>query len=544
MRFALFTLFLFIVFVPHSSIADQVSKYKPPTQFETTEDFFVIEGAGLLQSGSADAFNVDMWRGASREDITALIKSMPMHSKSPAVRDLIRRVLLSESNTEALDDYEDVTPGEDLLTLRIYKLMQGGFYAEALELYSVAIESPHHADIAKAGVLAMLGSGEKSIACLEMKTLGNMNASDPFWSDFIAYCNYTLSERREDDSQSILEGSQYSILRSLAFNPNFILPYSPDGFAALSLLERNLLIAEKRVEAPAMNDATLANIPPQDITTLLSLGTYNERDSLTLALKGARWGVVSPEALAQRYEDTKEPSILGGLPQLYQKLNEETSPETRQSLLIQALNLQSEYGAAALLPFAKDLVQWDGAPFDAEQMINVLRVVYLANVDIDVELIENYLQNFEEKPQNETLSRSLNLLKMMLKSSQVYDFGKIVQNLGIFHKNTQGDDVFVIENLDKDRSDVDNAAKVYEKDLDAALQKEHVVVANDLREELSRRSKAKSLGETVLLSIKMLRTYPDQTLEKDLYEDITGALENVELNKFSHKMAIERLIGD
>ena len=283
MRSAFLT-FLTLLFIAPLAQADKLAKYKPPQKFEVEDDFYVIEGAGLVPAGYDGALNVDMWDGSKRAEITKLIKDMPANSPSPAIREMIRAILLSESDTNELDDYDEVIAGEDLLTLRIHKLMEGGFYEEALELYSVAIDIPHHAPIAKAGMLAMLGNGEKSIACLEIKTLGNMDETDPFWSIFIAYCDYTLSETPSENTQKLLEDTPYGVLKNLAFNQDFVFPYSPKDWAAIDVLEQNILIAENRIEAPKLTDELVSTLSAQDIAVLLGLTTFNAQDHLKLQL--------------------------------------------------------------------------------------------------------------------------------------------------------------------------------------------------------------------------------------------------------------------
>jgi len=540
MRFFIFTTALLVMSVSFAH-ADKLAKYKPPQSFEVTEDFYVIEGAGLFQSGNENALHLNLWKGSDRADITKLVKEMPANSKSPFVRGLIEAVLLSESDTEKLDDHDEVLPGDDLLTLRINKLMEGGFFKDALELYSVAIESPHHADIAKAGILAMLGSGEKSIACLEMKTLGNMNMGDSFWPAFMAYCNYTLSDRPSSASQTLLENSRYDILRSLAFNPKFVFPFTSKDWNSLDIIEQHVLMAEGRIEAPIINDALLENLSPRDLAVLLQLETFKANDRLKLLLLASEWGLVSGNDLIESYKDKNTTSQLA---QLYRQLDAIDDEGEKNNLLYKVIHSVEADKLYALLPFASFFAESSLNDLTPEQMKSILYLFYWMDVTVELEIFENYTANHEKNAEHDAFLATMQAIPLVLKMPESHEFVINMQNIGIFHKNTQDKQKNVIENLDKDDLDVDNAVKVYEKGLDVAVQKEHDNASTELLEKLNKFSKRKILGETVLLSIKLLSDQSIRDADQELYSDNLNALKSVNLKEFSRKMAIERLLGD
>ena len=545
MRLLIPSIFAFALCAVSFAQADMLAPNKPPTPFEASEDFYVIEGAGLFQSGSAKALNVDLWSGSERAEITRMIKEMPVNSRNPVVRDLIEAVLLSESNTNVMSNYENLAPGDDLLTLRIYKLIEGGFYKDALQLYSVALESPHHEAIAKAGILAMLGSGEKSIACLEMKTLGPMSASDDFWSSFTNYCDYTLSDSPSEQAQKALESTPHEILRSIAFNDSFIFPYTIEGWNSLSLLEQNILIAEGRIEAPIFDKRLLIKIPPRDMAALLSLETLNAVDRAALSIKAHEWGLADEEAIGSAYEQIENAStVLDGLPELYQRILVEEDAIARNEILIEAINLADKYGASAVSPFAKDFANATLSGLSDAQMRTVLWVFYNSDTHAGTDIIENYVRDAQENIDQDGFSNNIRAISLIMQTPESHDLMTNMQNISIFHKNTQGEGQFDIEQLDNPPSDDDNADKVYEKDVDAAPQKRQDKAFDELLEQLNRASRDNALGETVLLSIKMLSDRSIHALDEDYYLDVMEAFKKAELNEFSRKMAIERLLGD
>ena len=525
--------------------ADKVSQYKKPQSFEVTDDFYGIEGAGLYQGADARSLGMKMWNNSDRADITKLLIDAPVNSASPLVQGMIKAVLLSEADIKKLDDYDEINVGEDLLTLRILKLMQGGYYTDAMALYSVAVETPHHQDIAKAGILAMLGTGEKSIACLEMKTLGNMNMADPFWPAFMGYCNYTLSESPSDSAQTLLEGTQYEIMRALAFNETFIFPYTSESFAKLSLLEKNTLVAEGKIEAPDITPETVKNIPAEHVYALLSLETLNNEARLLLTLEGVEWGVLTVDALNALFEEHKDDeALLDSLPHLYGQVKDAEDSEKIGVLLREALGKRSVYGDVALLPFAGFIAEGGLSEITPEEMRMVLPLFYQLNRSLPADIVEKYLENAEQYAENSQYLQTLTFINLLNNLPESHKIEQIMQNIVTLHKYTQDEEEFVIENLDKGEADVDNAFKVYEKDVDAALQKEHTDASEAEQKTLASKSRANALGETVLLSIKLLHGKPIAGIDEKTFESSNNALKNVNLKEFSRKMAIERLIGD
>ncbi len=506
------------------------------------EDFTIIEGAGLRPTGSEDALAPDMWKGSKRADITEHLQNMPANSRSPAIRDLIKAILLSESNTDQLDDYEDVAIGEDLLTLRIYKLMEGGFFKEAYELYSVAIETPEHEAITKAGILAMLASGEKSIACLELKTLRNMNMRDRFWPSFMAYCNYTLSERPSKDVQELLERSEYDILRSLAFNPNFIFPYSMKDWSELSLLEQNVLIAEQKIEVPAITKELLENIPPQDIAAILRMETLRGDDLLKLTLKAYEWGLVDHHKIAAIYKENKTDSkVFQNIAFLYNALLDTDDPDAFHDLLREAINLKDEIGYSALTPFVEFLSESSLKEISANQMKVILNLFYRTNESVNPQIIENYIQNSKKNLENDDFLMTMNTIPLILKMPKSHDFMQIMHKINTFHKGKENNEKNVIENVDKGVLDVDNATNAYEKSADIANSEEAVL---NIKKKFKQLSKRESVIEIAFLSVSIMFDQSIRAIDKDLYTSNIEALESVKLYETSRKMTIERLIGD
>ena len=542
MRSLLFATALFICFAFSIAHADQINTFKPPQSFEDSSDFFIIEGAGLYQGSDKRALDKGLWEHSSRKDITDLVINLPVNTKSPALQKLTKGILLSESSISKLDDYDEITPGRDFLTLRLMKLMQGGYFRDAMQLYSVAIETPHHDDVAKAGIYAMLGTGEKSIACLEMKTLGNMNMSDPFWPALLSYCNATLSNKPTPEAQILLEDSQFTLLKDLAYNPSFIFPYTPETFKQLSLLEKTILIAEGKLEPSQITDDNVTSIPPQDLHALLSMEAIEGKARSLLMIEAVRWGIRSVDDLVNFYKgNSQNVTLLSGMPALYSKLIKLEEKDERLPLLKSVLAKNENFDPIALTPMTKFFKDLSDEDLDYALFKNILPLYYLTNMRVPEELIESYLVAREENLNNPGYTAILLALQNYQKSHGFNNLDNIIHKNGTSDGATQNYEKNFIENLDKEVEHDDNAAKAYEKDKSVVMSDEDF---SSFIAPLQKASVSQALGETALLSITVMHDKDVLSFDDIQFQVFTDALRDAKLNKFSQRLAFERLIGD
>src|SRR6185437_1065198 len=135
--------------------------------------------AGLLDQSNG-GFSVNMWNGSSREDVEALLSSVPLASPDSAVRSLARRVILSRA---------DAPPGafkRSLVAIRIEKLLGAGLIDDAGAL-AASTEAKGDADLARVQANALLLAGRTKDICGE-KTAARLSESDLFWLQLRAYC--------------------------------------------------------------------------------------------------------------------------------------------------------------------------------------------------------------------------------------------------------------------------------------------------------------------------------------------------------------------
>lgn len=211
-------------------------------------DFSAIEGIGLYDRNHPDNLGNDLWDGSKRSAASALLKIMPAHSPDRVVQNLIKGVLFSETNARLLENDRSVKPGEDLLTLRLNKMIEGGFYNEAFQIYEgLEANKVYHPSLAKAGVLAMFYKGERSLACLEVNSLLPRFQNSDFFKAAKAFCDndvYSFEAR--------------PVLRKILDDPLYRFIFTGAAFDRLSDLEQAVLSGGKLLNFKGFEDLILS----------------------------------------------------------------------------------------------------------------------------------------------------------------------------------------------------------------------------------------------------------------------------------------------
>lgn len=135
--------------------------------------------AGTLDSTNG-GFDDDLWSGMDRDEANGLLLRMPSDTRVPALRSLARRLLATKavSPTGASQ--------HAFLTIRLQKLLQGGFINEAGAIAATA-DVPDDAEFARVQADAILYANRASDACGDV-TKTRLTNADPFWIELRAYC--------------------------------------------------------------------------------------------------------------------------------------------------------------------------------------------------------------------------------------------------------------------------------------------------------------------------------------------------------------------
>lgn len=151
---------------------------KPSIQVQTLG---IVEGPaeGLLDPGNG-GLDENMWGGASRGDIEALLPRLPLASPDSAVRALAKRVILTRADAPA------GAVKRPLITIRIEKLLDAGLIDDAAKL-AVSGSLKDDSDFARAQANAILTAGRSADACGTL-TATRESEDGVFWLQLRAYC--------------------------------------------------------------------------------------------------------------------------------------------------------------------------------------------------------------------------------------------------------------------------------------------------------------------------------------------------------------------
>lgn len=136
---------------------------------------------GLL--GDDDGgFGVDMWSGTQRSVVETLLPRLPVGGKSPVLRSLRRRLLLTSA---AVPEGEASGPG--LLGLRLDKLAESGDLSGLVGLLERVSGNAGDAAVSRARADALLLIGDLAGACGEARAAVRVS-QDAYWLKVTAFC--------------------------------------------------------------------------------------------------------------------------------------------------------------------------------------------------------------------------------------------------------------------------------------------------------------------------------------------------------------------
>ncbi|NOT39461.1 MAG: hypothetical protein HOP13_03115 [Alphaproteobacteria bacterium] len=149
----------------------------------TVSDLAAIDpaGAGLLSAGSG-GFAPSLWSGSARPAVASRIAQLPAAPNSPAMQNLLKRVLLSQGNPPAGE-----TPPDEpsFLAQRLQRLVANGLIDEAAMLGAQSARTDSFARQATAE--AILLQGRDADACGDGTSL-RQSSNDPYWLKLRVFC--------------------------------------------------------------------------------------------------------------------------------------------------------------------------------------------------------------------------------------------------------------------------------------------------------------------------------------------------------------------
>ncbi|MBU0799859.1 MAG: hypothetical protein KKA05_02540, partial [Alphaproteobacteria bacterium] len=517
-----------------------------------------LEHYGLLTTPADRSLGIDMWIGSHRGEIAAMLPQIPAESRYRTLQDLTARMLLTETDSEMIDGPRSPA-GEDLMTLRLEKLIEMGSYDQAARLYAVNPGRPYHERLARAGVTAMLYSGRKALGCLEVKALADGYKDEAFWQQIAVICDVFLSNDLAKNKQITVPTGVFAntpLLEKLVDKSGYrFRPDNMDELAQLNTVERLALFALQRVDYSKISRLNLADIMKTDPTLLAAMladQTLPARLRLYTLLAAVSVGTADIAQLTAFYEsdnavdDAKGDKGWKSLPALYRQAKSYSPGNARDSVLQQALALRRAFGTAALLPFAPLIAESDPGNLTPESIAASLAVMVKAGQEIPDKWRNLGLAALS--PQHRANDDALTFFAYdisqgftPLKTLESTEFAEFLQKMD---PATAKIVKTIYEKLDKD-SKLHNivADGPYEKEPALTVPDDYVMPLSDLLSNLALAEKDKRLGEVILISSILLRATSPGRITPEVLGEVLDGYKTVGLTREARDLAAEVVLG-
>jgi hypothetical protein len=518
-------------------------------------DYNQLEALGLYTTPAEGSLGRDLWSNTRRSFLMEFLPLLPDPTSSAAHRHMVMGLLLSEANPALIENDVRVEAGKDVFTMRLERLNEMGAYHYSYKLFSKVSDEPYHENLAKAGIIAMLFNNERSVACLEYKTMVDRDFSHPFWGDMAIYCDYVLGdEQGKIAAREAMQQSELQILRDIAADDNFKINYSTARFEDISEFERALLVAGKRVVWPEISRSSLSKLPLNHLGIFVSRNDLSKDERFLVLTEAARRGLIDSSILGSFYTQVfdeelrqlENPGNIGWkqLPFSYQRAKFAQTDAEKWNFLLRAFDGFDHYGAASFMPFATILQTIDIQEQKASTALKSLKIVSLASVNYPGRWARFYSQlSAETKLEHKLifiaeLMTASNIDEELMKTEKISGFlGKLDEDLRIKYSS-------IIENVDKDYKNIHNAGEIYGKDLDLTLADRYVMPVPRVWNQLVNSSQNKRIGEAVLLTSVVLRDAPLGKQYPGVITDVLHSLSTAGLTNLSRNLSLEIILEE
>jgi hypothetical protein len=152
--------------------------------------------AGTLEEG-AGGFGVDMWRGTERGLVERLLPQLPPALTSPAMRELERRLLLSNAEAPAASANGGGAnaPVVNLFTARADRLWAMGLAKDAAALLALTPSAMVDAVAARLRIDALLLAGDVAGACKAVDDTRAVASADRAWQEAQIFCQLRAGQK-------------------------------------------------------------------------------------------------------------------------------------------------------------------------------------------------------------------------------------------------------------------------------------------------------------------------------------------------------------
>tara|TARA_B100001989_G_scaffold252966_1_gene237232 strand:+ start:8437 stop:10131 length:1695 start_codon:yes stop_codon:yes gene_type:complete len=514
-----------------------------------------IESTGLYLQDHQSSLGNGLYHGAKRGQIASLIRGIQDQAQWAAQSTLIKRLLLTQADTSILENDIPFSEESDLLAIRLKALLALGLQNQAFRLYSELDNTNTHNALHYYGVLSMLMSGEKALACVEIKTLFPDYQDLEEWQKLNTYCAVSLSVPSESKPEEENEGTEEKdILTQISESTEFLFPYLPETFESLSLEDKAFLVAEKRLNFAGYDKNNYKTLPANHIQALLLAPHINNSQKILLYIRGAQTGVIAPEDLTVLYTktaqgikaDKRQASNVEKIAVLYSEMGDTWLASSKIKFMGDIILYAKTHGVAALIPFLPMLQKID--PEDIQGGVEDIRLILLAaiiahaeiNTDWVISLSKMTVENEDEKKLLDRLIISSFLLSDPTKMSNkkrlaVVDvIEKSRTEISLTLKN-------IIENIDTQHSKHANVTQIYDNNELLETIKSYKMPSYMLTNAIKDAS-GKSMASVILLSNIVLTELSPADIYIGTVDFIARAMNKIGLTKEARNILAEYVL--
>lgn len=366
---------------PQQGGADSMSRAAAEIQ---QEDKTNPEEIGLPFKPTYTNLRPSLWQGMSRAEMKARLDATHAPLASPTLFNLLKQAVAIAPDISIRGAEESEQPA-DTFSGRLRILSELGAFEEALQLYKMLDGNIPSAEAAKAGVTAMVGTGQMGLACLEDKAIdANLkNGNDTLWSDLNTICGLLFSSMEEDDTLRLKKAASGFVTAKR-------LPIVNDIKSLNDKSAVEVLAASRAGQiSPALYVASQLRLLTPSVIKILSsdksLSPAQQLSLLTIAIEKGLQPVADLDAAYKAQSGIattiETPGTLGQWQQFlssYAKLRSLNSGDAKTAELKSVLK-NPEISTAALLPLANEFASATPTGFTKQEVKAIATVLILAN---------------------------------------------------------------------------------------------------------------------------------------------------------------------
>lgn len=309
------------------------------------------DSVGVIDDASG-GLGTKMWQGIDRSFVARAIASLPTRVRSPTMRKLMRRLLLTQA---VAPEGEKTEPG--LFQLRVKALFASGDLKSALSLIASAPTGAREEYLVRFGIDGQLFQNNTAGACQRVRAYSD-EFKGAYWQQVVAFCLAMAGKRAEASLMSDVLAE-----RSDAIHPAFFAamerlsgatPPQIVSLTAPSALHLSLM----RSAGLALPDDTTEKASPAALRAIALSPNATLDLRLVAAEEAADIGVLDGKVLAEIYSAVAfDPAVFkkairhamanwgpGGRALLVQAVQKAATPAERAKLIQSALQLARQNG--------------------------------------------------------------------------------------------------------------------------------------------------------------------------------------------------------